>query len=177
MSSRKTRRPPDTLPAVNGSEYELISSAHSAMVAIFKAIPSCHPGYREANSALLYLKAAAEYCRAHHNIAHSIYWQKSAVSVRIEIAEQLDRLKSDICENIHKFGIWWDKFLQLNEPFLDSWLRDYVERMPHVRAGKKNIPNIGDLEFKEMKQAASHGLKMLWRCREIYSQKLLEANQ
>ena len=115
MTKCKTSRPPDTLPAVNGSEYELISAAHSAMVAIFKAIPSCHPGYREANSALLYLKAAAEYCRAHHNICHSIYWQKAPISVRCDISEQLDRLKSDICWNIEKFGIWWDKFLPTEE--------------------------------------------------------------
>jgi hypothetical protein len=173
----KPPKPPNTLPSTTGSEYHLIASAHQALVEIFKAIPPNHLGIKEINSAMLYLKAATEYCRTHHNICRSIYWQKAAASVRFDISEQLDRLRTDIAWNLQKFLTWWKKFEDVNKEYLDDWTKDYCEKLPEVRQNKKNIPELADITRRDMTLRAQYGLRQLYKCQQLYSQKLLEASK
>ena len=167
--------PPNTLPSTTGSEYHLIASAHQAFVEIFKAIPENHPGNTDANSAMLYLKAATELCRSHYSICHSIYWQKAAISVRFDLAEQLDQLRGNVTWNLKKFLDWWKKFENLNRDCLDDWMAQYYEKLPSVQASA--IPNLGEMMRSQATLRAKHSLRHLQRCQKLYSQKLLETSK
>jgi hypothetical protein len=171
----KPPKPPNTLPSTTGSEYHLIASAHQALVEIFKAIPPNHPGIKEANSAMVYLKAATEDCRSHYAICYSVYWQKAAISVRIDLSEQLDQKRRNITWNLKKFQDWWKKFEAANRDYLDDWMSEYYEKLPSVRAS--NIPNLGEMMRSEATLRAKNSLRQLHKCQQLYSQKLLEASK
>jgi hypothetical protein len=173
----KPPKPPNTLPSTTGSEYHLIASAHQALVEIFKAIPPNHPGIKEANNAMAYLKAATEDCRSHYAICYSVYWQKAAISVRIDLSEQLDQKRRNITWNLQKFLTWWKKFEDANKEYLDDWTKDYCEKLPEVRQNKKNIPELADITRRDMTLRAKNSLRQLHKCQQLYSQKLLEASK